>query len=332
MKSLLLSGIDALNLYSWFNRFTADTATVFMLHQVRLPGDSREISADRLAAYLAYLQKNGYNVISLADYLDALREKRRTYKTVVFTVDDGYRDFYLNAYPLFKEYGFPAAVFLTGDFIEKRLFLWWNRIEFALASTKHTEIDLRSCGLGRFSLGSKPDRSLVAKQIIEHCKRIPNDAKEDIIAKLVDELEVDISGQPTGEYEPLGWHEITKMSQNGIDFYPHSITHPIMTRIPYGQRLAELAEPKRLIEQKLGRKADIFAYPNGEEDDIDDDTIRALRETGYTAALTTTPGFNLTTQTNDFYRIHRFALPIKPQWFKQYVSGLEHLKGRYRRD
>lgn len=333
MKTYLLRVIDFLNLHPLFNRFTANTATVFMLHQILPAGTRRagEISADYLDAFLAYLKKHNYNVLSLADYVDALGEHRQTYKAVVFTVDDGYRDFYVYAYPVFKKYGFPAAIFLTSDFIENRLFLWWNRVEFALKHTGRTEVDLESFGLGKHQLGDESDRKSAARIICNHCKQLPHDAMERFLDQLVTLLEVDLSDQPKGEYQPLNWEEIHQMSQGGIEFYPHTQSHPIMTRISYEQKIAELAGPKRLIEEKLGRKADIFAYPNGEKDDIDNDTIKALRETGYRAALTTTPGFDSTTGDVDLFRIHRIGLASEPLWFKQYVSGLESFKYRHRK-
>lgn len=332
MKSYLLKVIDFLNLYPLFNRFTANAATVFMLHQVLPAGTRRdgEISADYLDEFLAYLKKHHYNVIPLADYIDALSERRPLYKTVVFTVDDGFRDFYVHAYPIFKKYNFPAAIFLTSDFIENGLFLWWNRIEFALKHTARTEVDLGSLGRGKHPLRDESDRKNAARVISKHLKQLSHDAMEQFIDELIAQLDVDISGQPEGEYQPLTWDEIHRMSQDGIEFYPHTKTHPIMSRISYPQKIVELAEPKRIIEEKLRRKADIFAYPNGEADDIDHDTIKALRETGYRAALTTTPGFDYTSNGNDLFRIHRIGLASEPLWFKQYVSGLESFKHRHR--
>jgi len=333
MKSLLLKSIDSLNLFRHFNRYTANTATVFMMHSIVPDGHESgcEVAPGLFTRYLEYLRESSYNVISLTEYIAAIKQRKSISKTVVFTVDDGYRNFYQNCYPLFREFNYPATVFLTSDFIEKRLFMWWDKIEYAVATTKHTEIDLAGRGLGKFFLTSDTEKSRATYAISEHCKRLPDDKRRELVEWLVGAAEVDISGQPQGKYEPLSWDEINEMSQNGIEFYPHSKTHPIMSRISYEQKLTELSESKRLLGARLNRPMDIFCYPNGTMEDIDAEVIRALEESGYGVAVTSLPGFNTTKANNNLYMMHRFALPTDHLHFKQYISGVEFVKDRLRR-
>ena len=165
--------------------------------------------------------------------------------------------------------------------------------------------------------------------IIEQLKKCPNNTKLDIIQQLVDRLEVDISDQPRGKYAPLTWDEILKMHEHRIDFYPHTKTHPIMTKISYEQKLTELIESKKTLKDKLYKKLDIFCYPNGLIDDFDGETITALKETGYTSAVTGIAGFDNTKNETNLFKIHRFGIPLKIVLFKQYISGLEYFKTRY---
>jgi len=340
MKSMILNMIDQLNLFSFFNRYTTNTATVFMMHNI-LPDNeenNESFTTKKLSFFLDYLKKHRYTVISLAEYISALREHKKTYKTVVFTVDDGFRDFYLNAFPVFRDFGYPATVFLTSDFIEGKLFLWWNKVEFIVANTLCKEIDLSFMGFNTFLLDGEDKKSKATKLIVEHLKKLPNDTKLSIIQQLVDSLKVEIPDQPNGKYAPLTWDEIIEMSKYQIDFYPHTKTHPIMTRISYEQKLNELSESKillekklsqNLLEKKLSQNLDFFCYPNGGVDDFDGETITALKDTGYTAAVTGMAGFDNTKDETDLFRIHRFGIPAKHVLFKQYICGLECFKNRY---
>ncbi|MEN6433546.1 MAG: polysaccharide deacetylase family protein [Smithella sp.] len=67
-------------------------------------------------AHMLYLHENNYSVINLQD-LEKSFDTRDSSKYVVITFDDGFRDFYTNAFPILREYRFPATVFLPTDFI-----------------------------------------------------------------------------------------------------------------------------------------------------------------------------------------------------------------------
>ena len=331
MKTLILKLFDNLNIFRFFNRYTFNTATVFMMHNIKRENenDGRYLSTETLRNYFAYLKRHNYNVISLSDYITALRGKMSTSKTVVFTVDDGYRDFYFNAFPVFREYDFPATVFLTSDFIEKKLFLWWDLIEFIVSETAIREIDLSILGFDTINLNGNEDRSRTINLIVRQLKKVSDNTKLEIIERLTNSLGVDISNQPDGKYAPLTWADILEMHKYGIEFYPHTKTHPIMTRINYEQKLTELMDSKNILEKKLDRKLDIFCYPNGRSDDFDEETIMALKETGYNAAVTGIAGFDSTKTETDLFRIHRYGIPLSTPVFKQYISGLEYLKYKY---
>jgi len=328
MKSQLLKVLDFLNLYPLFSQGTADRAAVFMLHEINQPGDTdkRFFSRERLESFLEYLKSHRYNVISLTEYVDILAKKARFKKTVVFTVDDGYADFYDNAFPVFKVLGYPAAIFLTTDFIDSRLFFWWNQIEFALEATRQNSIDLGFINSPEMSLNTPDDRTRAASLITESMKKLPNDTKLKLIGDLLRTLDVNIASQPCGKYQPLSWEQIREMHQCGIEFYPHTRTHPIMTRISREQKKQELAWPKKRLEEQLGQPMDIFCYPNGGPDDIDGETITVLKECGYRAAVTGIPGFDDSTSDVDLFRLRRFAIPDTLPVFKQIVCGLEAFK------
>lgn len=99
-------------------------------------------SPKRFTAHMKYLYDNNYHVISLAEAVELIRSpnpvaavvsnsKRETRNAkrgssdpqsetrnpVVLTFDDGYQDFYTRAFPVIKQYGFTATVFLPTDFI-----------------------------------------------------------------------------------------------------------------------------------------------------------------------------------------------------------------------
>lgn len=97
------------------------SATVLIYHHFgdsRYPTTNVELSAFR--QQLAYLAEQHYHVIPLAELITLLREKKPLpEKTVVITIDDGYRTVYTNAWPLLRQYGFPFTVFLYTEGLER---------------------------------------------------------------------------------------------------------------------------------------------------------------------------------------------------------------------
>ncbi len=76
---------------------------------------------------MAYLHSNNYLSIGIEEALKLLssdgqknRAKDLHTNYVVITFDDGFRDFYTEAFPTLQKYGFSATVFLATGFIEKR--------------------------------------------------------------------------------------------------------------------------------------------------------------------------------------------------------------------
>lgn len=72
------------------------------------------VSADDFRAQLAYLAENGYSSITFSDWRDAEKGvKPLPEKPVLITFDDGYRNNYDAAFPLLREAGMKACVFLV---------------------------------------------------------------------------------------------------------------------------------------------------------------------------------------------------------------------------
>lgn len=68
---------------------------------------------------MKYLKDNGFHVIS-PEQLMAFLEYRQSLpkKSVMITIDDGYRSAYTIAYPILKKYGYPATLFIYTNFVE----------------------------------------------------------------------------------------------------------------------------------------------------------------------------------------------------------------------
>ncbi|MDH5257662.1 MAG: polysaccharide deacetylase family protein [Gammaproteobacteria bacterium] len=86
------------------------------------------VSEKNFQQQMQYLKDNNYNVIPINDVYDFLRNKKPLpKKSVVITIDDGYKSTYDTAFPILKSFNFPATLFLYTDFTGARDAINWKQ-------------------------------------------------------------------------------------------------------------------------------------------------------------------------------------------------------------
>jgi peptidoglycan/xylan/chitin deacetylase (PgdA/CDA1 family) len=127
---------------------------------------------------MRYLKENGYRVISLGKLLDFLEYRHAVPKrSVVITIDDGYRSAYDIAYPILKGYGFTATLFVYTDFVGGgKIAISWDQLRemksegFEVGSHTLSHCDLAKKGEGEDDqayLARIENELLASKQIID---------------------------------------------------------------------------------------------------------------------------------------------------------------------
>ncbi len=136
------------------------------------------LSKDSFTAQMAYLKQNGYQVISLAQ-LQAFLEYRSTIpaKSVVLTMDDAYRSIYDIAYPILKQYGFTATLFVYTEFVQSTsIAMTWDQLremkaagfEIGSHSISHPDLTLKKDGEDEQTFLARVTRELIhSKKILD---------------------------------------------------------------------------------------------------------------------------------------------------------------------
>lgn len=80
---------------------------------------------------MRYLKENGYHVITAEDLVDFLDYRQGLpQKSVLITMDDGYRSVYNIAYPILKKYGFKATLFIYTSFVGvSKMAITWDQLK-----------------------------------------------------------------------------------------------------------------------------------------------------------------------------------------------------------
>ena len=206
-------------------------------------------------------------------------------RAAAITFDDGYRDNYENAFPILKRLGLPATIFVATGPVERGTPLWHDRVFAAFGTSRAASIDVD----GRTIALDGPDGRVPAlRAFLDSVRRGPGQELALRVDSLVRAL---VDAEPAAPAY-LRWDDVTTMAAAGFTFGAHTVTHPILTRLPLDQALEEVRVSRAVLERHLGRPVRLFAFPNGTASDMNDALRRGLRDEGFLAAFSTEWGTN----------------------------------------
>lgn len=132
---------------------------ILMYHYISSPPEGADryridlsVEPAEFRRQMEYLAANGFTTIDFYDLILAITDKQPLPpRPVILTFDDGYRDHYLNAYPILREFGQKGTFFVVTEFADRGfdMYMNWPMLEEMSAAgmriephTK-THVDLR---------------------------------------------------------------------------------------------------------------------------------------------------------------------------------------------
>ncbi|HEV8376568.1 MAG TPA: polysaccharide deacetylase family protein [Candidatus Polarisedimenticolia bacterium] len=220
-----------------------------------------------------------HSVLPLEELVRSLREDRKLpERCVCITLDDGYADNYLHAFPLLRKHRLPATIFLSTGFIGGgRGLFWWDEIcRWRAAGAAWVELE----GLGRCDVRTLAQRD----RLLADLKRLPMDAILDRVRAASARL--GLGSGPNAEEGFLTWDQVREMQKDGISFGAHTVSHCLLPRETSERRGLEIRQSRADLQRETGRPCTLFCYPNGV---CDEETRREVIAAGYEGAMATIP-------------------------------------------
>lgn len=297
--------------------FTKKQPRILMYHRFSESESSNSVSINLFEKQLKLL-KQEFNVISLNDLIILYaNNKKIPENTIVLTIDDGYLDFYMYAYPLLKKYSIPATFFITTSFISQKIWLWPDIIQYVIekGQVKNLIINLNSNKV--INLSDKNSWESIVQYLIS----LENQKRIDFINKLCADAMVNLPAVPSYHYSAATWENIYEMSNNGIEIGCHTLTHPILSSIESNELLkSEVIDSKKIIEEKLQTEIYSFCFPNGSKKDFNDNVKSMVKKAGYLCSVSATLNDDLF---NDLYEIGRISAGSSMKQFIKSAYGYE---------
>ncbi|GFZ32692.1 hypothetical protein CSC2_32180 [Clostridium zeae] len=158
---------------------TADTGVpILCYHDVNpTKGNNLLLNPDKFKQQMKYLKDNGFFTLTLDELYGYLRENIAIpSKSIVLTFDDGYIGNYTYAYPILKEFGFTATIFMISECVDNGPYLTSGQIkelsEYGIDIESHTT---DHSDLTKLSLSKQIDIMKESKHSLEKLLNKPID-------------------------------------------------------------------------------------------------------------------------------------------------------------
>jgi len=224
------------------------------------------LEANRFEQRLQILKRDGYSVLPLAEGLQRLRLGTLPPRSVALTFDDGTYDFYRQAYPLLKQFGFPATVYLTTYYMDCELpvfslvtsYMLWKRRGVVISDGQ--ELGLASS----LDLRTEAGRHRVVLELLTVAERedMSGRQKDELARKLALFLKVDYDALVAKRLlQIMNRRELEEIVGDGIDVQLHTHRH----RTPEDEERfrREIRDNRERIRDVAGSDPVHFCYPSG---------------------------------------------------------------------
>jgi peptidoglycan/xylan/chitin deacetylase (PgdA/CDA1 family) len=300
------------------NRRVKPVCQIFQYHRINDDGDAffGGVPVSTFRAQMRYLAAH-FPILTL-DQLS--RGEFYDPYSVAVTFDDGYRDNFVCAFPILKELGVPATVFLTTGYINSGRLPWHDQVRLAFKLTMRSRFSVSELGGPQGDLGIPADRVQLSEKTLGWLRGLPESERKAALEEIFRAL-----GVPSDLNLPnqmLRWEDIRQMAKCNVSFGAHTVNHPVLSKISLKELQGEIVGSKRTIEDRLQVPAAHFAYPFGQPFDFSVQAKQIVKEAGFKTAVTTIWGLN--EPSDDPFELRRFTpwerdpaeFQLKVDWYR----------------
>jgi acetyltransferase-like isoleucine patch superfamily enzyme/peptidoglycan/xylan/chitin deacetylase (PgdA/CDA1 family) len=261
------------------------------------------ISPAMFESRLERLRRGGYCVLPLPEAVARLRAGTLPPRSVAITFDDGNFDFHRRAWPLLRQYGLPATVYLTTYYCERNLPVFPVVLSYLLWKGRGTraKVELSYGGSVWVDATSPESRRRAESMLVAfaHGEGMSALEKDDLARCVARALGIDYDElREQRLLNVMNPDEVRELAAYGVDFELH--THRHRSPLDEERYRAELTLNGARIAAMTGAIPRHFCYPSGTHKPQFEQWLGAE---GVVSATTCEPG--IATRTSNCLRLPR---------------------------
>ena len=273
LKQAALGGLKTSRIFSLVHqsKWRQERLLILAYHGISLADEHQwdpdlYMSPDYFRSRLQMLKQFGCNVLPLGEAIQRLYANDLPENCVALTFDDGYYDFYRQAYPILKEFNFPVTLYLATHYVHCNRPMMDSMYSYLLWKGRNATLDLRAITgqEGRFELSSSATRNTVCNYLVEFSEqqKLTIEEQDALTAKLAHQLKLDYEALCAKRIlHLLAPEEVGQLAAEGVDSQLH--THRHYSPLNRGLFYREIEENRNSIQGMTGSSATHFCYPSG---------------------------------------------------------------------
>jgi peptidoglycan/xylan/chitin deacetylase (PgdA/CDA1 family) len=223
-------------------------------------------TADELERRLALVRRWRLNVLPLVEAIVRMERGTLPPRSAVLTFDDGQADFHQVVWPMLERAGYPATVYVTTYYSQKRVPIFPLMCSYVLWKARHRRrLDADpAIGLPATDLADEAAREQAVDSMVGHTLRDGLDAagRDARLEALAARVDVDYRALTSRRVlQIMTPEEMRDVAARGADVQLH--THRHRTPVHRMEFLREIQDNRACIEAATGRPAVHFCYPSG---------------------------------------------------------------------
>ncbi|APO73827.1 polysaccharide deacetylase protein [Rhizobium etli 8C-3] len=328
----ITAGLEAAHLVAALGlmRHARGRGAIFTLHHVRPhephafePNAHLEITPAFLDAALTRLAHDGYRFVALDEIPALLCAPASDQPFAAFTLDDGYRNNLVHAYPVFEKHGAPFTVFVAKGLTERTHTIWWETLAAVLRKAEKVHFDFGG-GEESIALFTLADQHAAFSRFAAHVHGTDEASAVAKIDALARHHEID----PAELVDDLvmGAAELNLLDASPLaSIGAHTVSHRALARLAEAEVRKEMTLSADHVEMITGKRPETFAFPYGTPEAATRREAAIAAELRFKVTVTTRPGVmrpDLFGSTTYLPRLSLNGYYQKPRYVSALVSGI----------
>jgi peptidoglycan/xylan/chitin deacetylase (PgdA/CDA1 family) len=291
--ALIRASLEALSLARaplWLPAAADASGFVVTLHHVRParaaafdPNALLSITPDFLDRFLDHFKGRGWSFVSVDELI---AERGAGPRRIAVTLDDGYRNNFEHALPVFKKHAAPFTIYVCPGFADRTSELWWEALDRIIANAESMAPPENS------KSSPVPTRTpTMFHRWRDWLTTVADEAEQRVaIRALSADHGLDLAALASELV--MNWDETRRIAADPLcSIGAHTMTHAALARLSPDAAFREITESVDRIASEIGSRPTSIAFPYGYPSAAGPREAALAEQAGLTGSFTTQPGF-----------------------------------------